>query len=114
MQSDLFTSLPAEEQYDLIICNPPYVNQGSMDNLPQEFRHEPEMALAGGHDGMDLVRRILQEAPSRMAPGGRLLLEIGHEYDHFTAAFPELEPIWLTTATTDNQILLLTKEQLES
>lgn len=114
MQSDLFTSLPAEEQYDLIICNPPYVNQESMDNLPQEFRHEPEMALAGGHDGMDLVRRILQEAPSRMAPGARLLLEIGHEYDHFTAAFPELEPIWLTTATTDNQILLLTKEQLES
>lgn len=114
LQSDLFDALPAEQQYDLIICNPPYVNQGSMDVLPQEYRHEPLMALAGGDDGMDLVRRILSDAPSRMAAGGRLVLEIGHEYEHFTAAFPELDPIWLSTAFTDHQILLLTKEQIKS
>lgn len=114
LQSDLFDALPAEQQYDLIICNPPYVNQGSMDVLPQEYRHEPHLALAGGDDGMDLVRRILRDAPSRMAAGGRLVLEIGHEYEHFTAAFPDLEPIWLSTATTDHQILLLTKEQIKS
>jgi len=114
LQSDLFDALPAEQQYDLIICNPPYVNQGSMDVLPQEYRHEPHLALAGGDDGMDLVRRILRDAPSRMAAGGRLVLEIGHEYEHFTAAFPDLEPIWLSTATTDHQIVLLTKEQIKS
>ncbi len=114
LQSDLLDDLPAEQQYDLIICNPPYVNQNSMDGLPQEYRHEPELALAGGRDGMDLVRRILRDAPARMAPGGHLVLEIGHEYEHFIAAFPELEPVWLSTAGTDMQILLLSKEQLES
>lgn len=114
IQSDLFDALPAENQYDLILCNPPYVNQDSMDALPPEYRHEPALALAGGDDGMDLVRRILRDAPARMAPGAHLVLEIGHEYDHFVAAFPELEPIWLSTAATDHQILLLSKEQLES
>ncbi|MFT0850022.1 50S ribosomal protein L3 N(5)-glutamine methyltransferase [Achromobacter sp. F4_2707] len=114
LQSDLFDALPAKEQYDLIICNPPYVNQNSMDALPREYLHEPDMALAGGADGMDLVRRILRDAPSRMAAGALLVLEIGHEYEHFTAAFPHLEPIWLDTATTEMNILLLTKEQLES
>ncbi|NLC37338.1 MAG: 50S ribosomal protein L3 N(5)-glutamine methyltransferase [Alcaligenaceae bacterium] len=114
LQSDLFNALPAQAQYDLIICNPPYVNQSSMNTLPQEYLHEPDMALAGGADGMDLVRRILRDAPSRMAPGAHLVLEIGHEYEHFTAAFPQLEPVWLDTATTEMNILLLAKEQLES
>ena len=114
LRSDLFNDIPAEHQYDLIICNPPYVNQRSMDVLPAEYRHEPKLALAGGDDGMDLVRRILRDAPARMAPNAQLVLEIGHEFDHFTAAFPQLEPIWLDTAATDMQILLLSKEQLES
>ena len=114
LSSDLLDALPAEQQYDLIICNPPYVNQTSMDRLPVEYRHEPEMALAGGDDGMDLVRRILRDAPARMAPDGALVLEIGHEYEHFTAAFPDLEPVWLSTAHSDDQILLLTREQIES
>ena len=114
VQSDLFSNIPAEAQYELIICNPPYVNQASMDALPAEYRHEPALALAGGPDGMDIIRRILEEAPSRMAPGASLILEIGHEHDHFTAAFPDLEPIWLSTATADDHVLLLTKEQLES
>lgn len=114
IQSDLMNALPANEQYELIICNPPYVNQDSMDALPPEYRHEPHMALAGGLDGMSLVRRILADAPARMAPAGVLVLEIGHEMDHFQAAFPELEPVWLATEGSDDQILLLTREQLTS
>lgn len=114
VQSDLLDALPAEAQYDLIVCNPPYVNQGSMDGLPAEYRHEPQLALAGGTDGMDLVRRILRDAPARMAPGAHLVLEIGHEHENFVAAFPHLEPVWLSTETADQQVLLLTKEQIQS
>lgn len=114
IRSDLLDGVPAEGQYDLIVCNPPYVNQASMDALPAEYRHEPVMALAGGADGMDLVRRIVRDAPARMSPNGLLVLEIGHEYDNFTAAFPELEPVWLSTASSEDQILLLNREQLTS
>ncbi|NYT63644.1 50S ribosomal protein L3 N(5)-glutamine methyltransferase [Alcaligenaceae bacterium] len=112
-RSDLFDQLPQCE-YQLIICNPPYVNNHSMEALPAEYRHEPTMALAGGEDGMDLIRRLLQSAPDFMAPDGVLVLEIGHEYDNFVAAFPELEPMWLSTDNTEDQILLLTREQLAS
>ncbi|AHC48291.1 50S ribosomal protein L3 N(5)-glutamine methyltransferase [Achromobacter xylosoxidans] len=110
-QSDLFDSLP-ERQYDVIVCNPPYVNSGSMDVLPQEYRHEPQLALAGGADGMDLVRRILQAAPRYLSENGVLVLEIGHERDFFEAAFPELSPMWLDTEQASDQLLLLTREQL--
>ncbi|WP_348995453.1 50S ribosomal protein L3 N(5)-glutamine methyltransferase [Achromobacter sp. HNDS-1] len=110
-QSDLFDSLP-ERQYDVIVCNPPYVNSGSMDVLPQEYRHEPHLALAGGADGMDLVRRILQAAPRYLSENGVLVLEIGHERDFFEAAFPELSPVWLDTEAASDQLLLLTREQL--
>lgn len=110
-QSDLFDSLP-ERQYDVIVCNPPYVNSGSMDVLPQEYRHEPQLALAGGADGMDLVRRILRAAPRYLSENGVLVLEIGHERDFFEAAFPELSPVWLDTAEASDQLLLLTREQL--
>lgn len=111
--SDLFNQLPQCE-YQLIICNPPYVNNHSMEALPPEYRHEPTMALAGGEDGMDLVRRLLEAAPNFMAPEGVLVLEIGNEYENFIAAFPTLEPVWLSTANTEDQILLLTREQLIS
>lgn len=110
-QSDLFDSLPVA-QYDVIVCNPPYVNSQSMNELPQEYRHEPSMALAGGVDGMDLVRRILQAAPQYLSPEGVLVLEIGHEREFFEAAFPELEPMWLETENASDQLLLLTREQL--
>ncbi|OZI56786.1 50S ribosomal protein L3 N(5)-glutamine methyltransferase [Bordetella genomosp. 4] len=109
--SNLFDALPAAA-YDVIVCNPPYVNSQSMNELPDEYRHEPSLALAGGTDGMDLVRRILQAAPQYLSPEGVLVLEIGHERDHFEAAFPELEPIWLDTEEASDQILLLTREQL--
>jgi ribosomal protein L3 glutamine methyltransferase len=109
--SDLFSNLPLCE-YQLIVCNPPYVNSHSMEHLPTEYRHEPTLALAGGDDGMDIVRRILTDAPRFMAPGGLLVLEIGNEFQHFIDAFPHLEPVWLSTQTSDEQILLLTREQL--
>ena len=112
-RSNLFDALPAQA-YDVIVCNPPYVNQSSMDMLPPEYRHEPEMALGGGEDGMDLVRRILDAAPDYLSPQGVLVLEIGHEYANFVAAFPQLEPVWLETAGTSDQIMLLTREQLVS
>ncbi|WP_338879132.1 50S ribosomal protein L3 N(5)-glutamine methyltransferase [Achromobacter veterisilvae] len=109
--SNLFDSLPAR-QYDVIVCNPPYVNSGSMSALPQEYRHEPELALAGGGDGMDLVRRILEAAPRFLSQEGVLVLEIGHERDFFEAAFPQLSPVWLDTEAASDQLLLLTREQL--
>lgn len=108
----LYDPLPVSAQYDLIISNPPYVNAESMLTLPPEYRHEPSLALAGGDDGMDLVRTIIEQAPAHMSEGGLLLIEIGHERPYFEAAFPELEPIWLDTAEASDQILLLTKEQL--
>lgn len=110
-KSDLLDQLP-QTAYDLIICNPPYVNEQSMQNLPQEYQHEPQLALAGGDDGMDLVRRILEAAPNFLSPEGVLVLEIGNEYDNFIAVFPELEPIWLSTETAEDQVLLLSREQL--
>ncbi len=114
LRSDLFSQVPADRRYDLIVCNPPYVNEQSMKGLPPEYRHEPRLALAGGADGMDLVRRILADAPRFMAPEGLLVLEIGHERAHFEAAFPDLEPVWLDTAATNDQILLLRRAQLAS
>lgn len=108
----LYDPLPVSAQYDLIISNPPYVNSASMLKLPPEYRHEPSLALAGGDDGMDLVRTIIEQAPTHLRDNGLLLIEIGHERSYFEAAFPELEPIWLDTAEASDQILLLTKEQL--
>lgn len=113
-QSDLFEQLQPCG-YSLILCNPPYVNAHSMNTLPPEYRHEPRLALAGGGaDGMDLVRRILADAPAYMADDGILVLEIGNEYDNFLAAFPDLDPVWLSTAQAEDQIVLLTREQLAS
>ena len=98
--------------YDLILCNPPYVNAASMAALPAEYLAEPGLALAGGADGMDFVRRLLHDAPARMTPQGVLVLEIGNERAHFEAAFPHLEPVWLDTSAGEDQVLLLTREAL--
>ena len=106
-------ALPAGQAYDLIVCNPPYVNAESMSALPAEFEHEPSLALAGGTDGMDLVRDIVAQAGSRLTEDGVLVLEIGHEIAHFEAAFPALKPIWLDTQATSNQVMLLTADQLK-
>jgi ribosomal protein L3 glutamine methyltransferase len=98
--------------YDLILCNPPYVNAQSMKSLPAEYLAEPELALAGGEDGMDFVRRLLADASACMSPHGVLVLEIGNERPHFEAAFPQLEAIWLSTSAGDDQVLVLTREDL--
>jgi ribosomal protein L3 glutamine methyltransferase len=98
--------------YDLILCNPPYVNAQSMACLPAEYRAEPALALAGGDDGMDFIRPLLAGAAAALKPGGALVLEIGHERAHFEKAFPRLEPVWLPCSAGDDQVLLLTREQL--
>ncbi len=98
--------------YDLILCNPPYVNAQSMATLPAEYRAEPELALAGGSDGMDFIRRLLAEAPAQMSEHAVLVLEIGNEREHFEAAFPRLEAAWLETSAGDEQVLLITREAL--
>jgi ribosomal protein L3 glutamine methyltransferase len=110
IESDGLSNCPGP--YDLIICNPPYVNATSMGKLPAEYRAEPEMALAGGTDGMDFIRNLLRDAPSRMSPDGVLVLEIGNERPFFEAAFPHLEAVWLSTSAGDDQVLLLTAESL--
>lgn len=98
--------------WDLILCNPPYVNSASMAALPAEYRAEPELALAGGSDGMDFVRRLLREAPARMTALAVLVLEIGNERAHFEAAFPMLEVVWLSCSAGEDQVLLVTRESL--
>jgi ribosomal protein L3 glutamine methyltransferase len=102
--------------WDLILCNPPYVSAQSMAALPPEYRAEPGLALdgntAGSRDGMDFVRALLRDAGRCLKPGGVLVLEIGNEREHFEAAFPQLEAIWLETSAGDDQVLLLTLESL--
>jgi ribosomal protein L3 glutamine methyltransferase len=98
--------------YDLIVCNPPYVNAASMAQLPPEFRAEPSLALAGGEDGMDFIRTLLRQAAPRMREKAVLVLEVGHERSHFERAFPELAPVWLETSAGSDQVLLLEREQL--
>jgi ribosomal protein L3 glutamine methyltransferase len=110
IESDLYAAVRGP--YDLILCNPPYVNARSMAKLPAEYRAEPELALAGGEDGMDLVRRIVREAPAHLGSIGVLVLEIGHERRHFERAFPRLEVAWLETSAGDNQVLLATRDAL--
>lgn len=111
IESDLYERVP-ERRYDLIVSNPPYVNSASMEALPQEYLHEPRVALAGGGDGMDLVRRIVSGAATRLKKSGVLIVEIGNEREHAEAAFPELELTWLTTSAGDGMVFLVTEEQL--
>jgi len=101
------------DRYDLILCNPPYVNTRSLAALPPEFRAEPVLALAGGDDGMDFIRRVLAEAAQHLLPDGVLVLEIGHEREHFDAAFPHLDAVGLPTSEGDDSVLLLTRDALE-
>jgi ribosomal protein L3 glutamine methyltransferase len=98
--------------WDLILCNPPYVNAQSMAALPAEYRAEPELALAGGADGMDFVRRLLADAPAVLAEDGVLVLEIGNERAFFEAAFASLPVEWLPCSAGDDQVLLVTREAL--
>ncbi len=106
----------AQGRYDLILCNPPYVNRLSMNALPLEFRAEPALALDGnadgGSDGMDFIRHLLPRAADFLSEEGVLVLEVGHERPHFEAAFNRLPAIWLSTSAGDDQVALLTREML--
>lgn len=108
--SDGMASLPGP--WDLILCNPPYVNAQSMSNLPAEYRAEPELALAGGTDGMDFIRKLLRDAPARMSEHAVLVLEIGNEREFFEAAFPTLPVFWIETSAGEDQVLLVTRQAL--
>jgi ribosomal protein L3 glutamine methyltransferase len=112
-RTDLFGKL-AGLHYDLILSNPPYVGVSAMRALPAEFRHEPELALAGGTDGLDLVRRILQDAPQHLNAGGWLVMEVGHYRPRVERAFPRMPFIWAETSGGDDCVLLIQKEALLS
>lgn len=110
--SDGLAQLPGP--WDLILCNPPYVNSQSMAQLPAEYQAEPALALAGGNDGMDFIRQLLRDAPARMSEHAVLVLEIGNERDFFEVAFPQLPVFWLETSAGEDQVLLMTGEVLKA
>jgi ribosomal protein L3 glutamine methyltransferase len=110
IESDGLAACPGP--YDLILCNPPYVNALTMAALPAEFRAEPALALAGGEDGMDFIRSLFLNAAGHMSENGVLVLEIGNERENFERAFPHLEPLWFETSAGPDQVLLLTRQQL--
>jgi ribosomal protein L3 glutamine methyltransferase len=112
IESDLYENVPFKK-YDLIVTNPPYVNADSMGKLPPEYLREPQIALHGGADGMDLVRKIVAGAAERLTPEGILVVEIGNEAEYAEAAFGHLGLTWLTTSAGDEAVFLLTAEQLQ-
>ena len=112
---DLWDALPEPydgNRFDLIICNPPYVNTHSMNALPAEYHAEPALALSGGDDGMDLIRRIIANAPDYLSERGAILIEIGNEYEYFKKAFPQIPAIWMEVSAGDQQVLLIQAEDL--
>ncbi len=113
VESDLYTGL-GKAKYDLILSNPPYVNQTSMDALPEEYRREPQMALAGGDDGMDIVRRILTGAALHLKKNGLLIVEVGHERSNVEVAFPQLPMTWVTTSAGDDMVFLVHASDLQA
>ena len=117
VESDSWTGLKDEKNqplvFDLVLCNPPYVNSTSMAALPAEYLAEPELALAGGTDGMDFIRGLLQAAPAHMSEHAIMILEIGNERTFFEAAFPDLEIFWMETSAGADSVLLITKAALE-
>jgi ribosomal protein L3 glutamine methyltransferase len=110
--SDLYQNVPFKK-YDLIVTNPPYVNSDSMGKLPQEYLREPQIALDGGADGMDLVRKIVDGACDYLTPEGILMVEIGNEREYAEAAFGHLGLTWVTTSAGDDMVFLLTADQLK-
>lgn len=114
-EGDLWDALPEPHEdnlFDLIICNPPYVNANSMNALPAEYHAEPALALAGGDDGMDLIRNIIAGAPDYLSERGAILIEIGNEYENFKKAFPQIPVIWMEVSAGDEQVLLIQAEDL--
>lgn len=113
VRSDLFQNVNSEDKtYDLIVSNPPYVTQAAMSVLPVEYRHEPEVALAAGEDGLDAIRQIIGGARAYLNVGGILVVEAGHNRDLVENAFTDLPFTWLRTAASDDKIFLLRREDL--
>ncbi|MDX6915578.1 50S ribosomal protein L3 N(5)-glutamine methyltransferase [Pectobacterium carotovorum] len=111
IRSDLFRDLPAI-RYDLIVTNPPYVDEEDMSDLPQEFRFEPELGLAAGNDGLDLVRRILACAPDYLSDDGVLICEVGNSMVHLIDQYPEIPFTWLEFDNGGDGVFMLTRSQL--
>lgn len=113
VESDSWAGLKGKV-FDLVLCNPPYVNSTSMAALPLEYLAEPALALAGGTDGMDFIRGLLQAAPAHMSEHAVMVLEIGNERAYFETAFPDLEIFWLETSAGEDSVLLITKAALDA
>jgi len=114
IESDLFAKIPAENQYELIVTNPPYVDAAIMADLPPEFLYEPEHALAAGQDGLDLVHRILFEAPDYLSPDGLLICEVGDSEWALKQAYPEIQFDWLKFAHGGHGVFAITYDELVS
>ncbi len=112
IQSDVFSGIEGEK-YDLIVSNPPYVDQQDIDCLPAEFTHEPEMGLGCGDDGLDIVRKILAQSAHYLNNGGLLICEVGNSQVHVEALYPDVDFTWLTFERGGHGVFLLTKAQLE-
>jgi ribosomal protein L3 glutamine methyltransferase len=112
IHSDVFSGVEGQS-YDLIVTNPPYVDQEDVDALPQEFLHEPEMGLGSGFDGLDITRKILAQAASHLNDNGVLICEVGNSQVHLAAAFPSVPFQWLTFERGGHGVFRLTKAQLE-
>ena len=111
MVSDLYSAVP-EQRYDLIVTNPPYVDAEDMADLPAEFQHEPELGLAAGDDGLDLVRTILREAPQHLTEHGILICEVGNSMVHMMELYPEVPFTWLSFERGGDGVFLLTRQEL--
>jgi ribosomal protein L3 glutamine methyltransferase len=111
VRSDLLAGL-ADRRFDLIVSNPPYVDAASMAALPPEYGHEPPLALAGGPDGLDLVRKLLRQAAAHLTPEGLLVVEIGHNRAVLEAAYPSVPFTWLETHAGDEFVFLLRRDEL--
>jgi len=111
IRSDLFRDLPAI-QYDLIVTNPPYVDEEDMADLPQEYRFEPELGLAAGSDGLKLVRRILACAPDFLTEEGVLICEVGNSMVHLMEQYPDVPFTWLEFDNGGDGVFMLTRSQL--
>ncbi|WVH09753.1 MAG: Ribosomal protein L3 N(5)-glutamine methyltransferase [Fluviibacter phosphoraccumulans EoVTN8] len=112
-QGDLMSPL-LDQKYDIIISNPPYVDAAAMDALPSEYRHEPEMALAGGKDGLDLVHTLMRQAAKTLNPGGWLIVEIGHNKDVMTNTYSDLPLVWLDTDGGSDFVFLIDQASLQT
>jgi ribosomal protein L3 glutamine methyltransferase len=113
VRSDLFRNVNSEDKtYDLIISNPPYVTQAAMAALPTEYRHEPEIGLAAGEDGLEAIRQIISGSRAYLNVGGRLIVEAGHNRELVEAAFPQLPFTWLVTPSSEDKVFLLRRDDL--